>query len=237
MTAMLTEVEVRIRDERLARMRPTALVVEQLIERLRAAVAESDDYDAARLQIDAWIASTVRFLYSRGEMAPSTLDYLAAWDAGTSPPHEARLADDYVAWLLNNDLGARVRREVPAGGGRIDVFVEFDVDVFMAEVKRELSDPSNEALEDYALQEALYLKATLAIGMLLVLDLTPGETPIDIRDQAWVKRLPVQAGRNGSDRFVCIFRIKGNRQTPSEAGRNHVADARRRRSRARKHKQ
>lgn len=198
-----------------------------MIASVLAVVAESPDYARVRDAIDAWIAWTVRFLFIRSERAQPDGHYLRDWPQGQHPPHESRLADDYVEFLIAGDFPAHVYREVPLGGGRVDVFIEPAADIFIAEVKRELTDASNAALEAYALQEALYLRATVAIGMVMVLDLTPDDRPVDIRDEVWVTRVPARSGRSDRDRLVCIVRVRGNRRSPSDIGRDHVAASRR----------
>ena len=134
---------------------------------------------------------------------------------------------------MGTGFPGKVYREVPVGGGRVDVFIEPGADVLCVEVKRELSDASNQVLEAYALQEALYLRATVAIGMVMVLDLTEDDRPIDIRHEVWITRLPVRGGGDGCDRIICMVRVKGNRRSPSSVGRAHLSSVRRSRRRAR----
>ncbi len=100
------------------------------------------------------------------------------------------------------------------GGGRPDIIFAFNEFRFVIELKRELVDATKQSLGKYLRQPAAYQAADIAVGMLIVLDLSSGPLAAHIRDNVWVDRLE-SAEPEGTDRGFLVVRVPGNRKSPS----------------------
>lgn len=104
------------------------------------------------------------------------------------------------------------------GAGRIDLMLVFNGFRFVIELKREKGDATREGLGVYLNQEAAYQTTDIALGMLVVLDLTAGPLPDHMRDNVWVDVVPSSAP-GGTERYVIVVRVPGNRVSPSRLSR------------------
>jgi len=212
-------VEGAVYKAAVARARIRDPVIARLLGELTIGLQPCPDYAGeARHAFDALVDETVMFLATRHDLQRSgRVDYLKPADP---PPREARLQDDYADWLRRGPLAGQVDVEVPnVATRRADVKIGFGTTRFFVEVKRELRDGSNQALErSYLTQAADYSGTSATLGILLVLDLTPH--PIGVRhlsECAWVTRhRPV-----GStvDRYIVVAVTIGNRGKPSSYSR------------------
>lgn len=168
-------------------------------------------------QFYRWLGLSLQFLQSRQNFtkgnAPKRCSYLFPWQ-GDDAPNEFALQSDYRDFLEGSSLASATKIEVTdVGGGRADVFVDFGVYRFIAELKRELHDASRENLRKYLGQLTAYQSTDARIGLLLVLDLTkkPKGAP-HITENAWVEKFqPVE----NDDRWAVVLRVPGNRPPPS----------------------
>ncbi|WP_419929660.1 hypothetical protein [Candidatus Poriferisocius sp.] len=185
-------------------------VVGKAIERLR----ECPDFTAPkREQITPIITSAIRFLArcldeQEGGSSGRTA-YLFDPDAD-----EDDLRTDLVDWFKGNGLYGMYREPQNIGGGRPDITFAFNEFRFVIELKRELVDATEPSLGRYLRQPAAYLAADIAVGMLIVLDLSSGPLAAHIRDNVWVDRLE-SPEPEGTDRCFLVIRVPGNRKSPS----------------------
>lgn len=104
------------------------------------------------------------------------------------------------------------------GAGRIDLLLTFDAFRFVIELKREEDDATHNGLSAYLRQEAAYQATDIALGMLVVLDLTAGPLPDHMRDNVWVDVVS-SSNPGGTDRHIIVVRVPGNRTAPSRLSR------------------
>jgi hypothetical protein len=194
-------------------------VIARLLERLTMQLRPCRDYaGAVRHAFDAVVEETVMFLATRHDLQRSAdVDYLKP---ASPPPREVRLQDDFADWLRRGQLAGRVDVEVPnVATGRADIKLGFGTTKFFVEVKRELRDGSNHALErSYLAQAADYSGTSASLGILLVLDLTPHPTGVrHLSECAWVTRC--RPANSAVDRYVVVAVVIGNRGAPSSYSR------------------
>ena len=191
-------------------------VVGQIAESAIRELTECPDFSgAAREQIEPVIISTIRFLARCQDMqaggAGSRTAYLFKADA-----KEDDLKSDLIDWYKGNQTfgGAIIVEPQNIGGGRADIVLACNSFRFVIELKRELSDATKESIKKYLPQPAVYQATDIAVGMLVVLDLASAEPPAHLRDNVWVECIP-SAESDGTERFVLVVRIPGNRKPPS----------------------
>ncbi|MBB4752190.1 hypothetical protein [Actinoplanes lobatus] len=195
-------------------------VIAGILERVTARLQPCADYiGSVRQSFDAVVADAVAFMATRQDLQRSAaVDYLFP---ALTPPREARLQDDFADWLRRGPLAGHVDVEVPnVATGRADIKVGFGATRFFIEVKRELRNNSPAAMErSYLAQAADYSGTSAALGMLLVLDLTPHPAGAPhLSECVWVAvhRPPGAA----VDRYLLVGRIIGNRPRPSAYSRS-----------------
>lgn len=167
-----------------------------------------------REQFEWLIDTVIHFLHSRMNVekrsAAGRFAYL--FDPNTL---EKELASDLKSWLEGNYPGTVLAEVHEIGGGRTDLIVQCQDFRLVIELKREQDDSSRKSLARYLPQAAAYQSTDVALGMLVVLDLTSQPTaPANVRDNTWVE--VVEASHPGErDRFVVTVRVPGNRKSPS----------------------
>jgi hypothetical protein len=206
--------EHRLQDDEAVERSKQAPVVSELIERTIGELTECPDFaGAARQGIQPVVVAIIRFLASRqdaqGGGPLSRTGYLFRADA-----LEKALGFDLIEWLQGNGLYGFTVEAQEIGGGRTDLTFTFDSFRFVVELKREKADTSMAGLKKYLRQAVTYQVTDVPIGMLIVLDLT-GALPQHIRDNVWVDRFP-SADPDGTERFVVVVRVPGNRKVPSK---------------------
>jgi hypothetical protein len=190
-------------------------VMARMLQQLTTDLLGCPDYTGeVRQAFDSVLEATVTFLATRHDLQRSAdIDYLTLT---RPPPREARLQDDYANWLRQGPLAGRIGVEIPnVATGRADVQISFGTTKFYVEVKREQSDASKRALErSYLTQAADYSGTSAALGLMLVLDLTPHPSGVrHLSDCAWVTRY--RPTNSDVDRYVVVAVVIGNRGTPS----------------------
>ncbi|WP_157692563.1 hypothetical protein [Granulibacter bethesdensis] len=104
-------------------------------------------------------------------------------------------------------------RDIAAG--RADIAVVRPGWRMVVEIKRELEDASRDGIRKYLGQAATYELTGPRIGFLVVLDLVSQRGwPLTLADNCWVER--IQAAGDSAARMVCVWRIPGARQPPSQ---------------------
>ncbi len=195
--------------------------VDLLVRQLKSGLAGCPDYvGRVRQCFDLLIWELVTFLAARHDMQlTGDLAYLKPFTTGKAP-HEAKLQMDYFDWLQRGQLVGRVQFEVSnVATGRVDLQAGFGTIRFYIEIKRELDNAANDALEEsYVTQAADYTGTNAALGQLVVLDLTDhGDGVRHLRETAWV----ATHRPTGStvDRYVTVGVVIGNRGTPASYSR------------------
>lgn len=206
--------QVLLDRQSVERARRLRVVDEALRGVVGALVPCADFVGEVRDRFESLVEKVVLFLHSRMNVekggAAGRFAYL--FDAGAL---EVELARDLKSWLEGNYPGSVLAEVREIGGGRTDLIVQFDAFRLVMELKRELDDASRGGLGGYLPQVAAYESTDVALGMLVVLDLTPKPTaPANLRDNVWVD---VVEGPSAGDRprFVVAVRVPGNRESPS----------------------
>ncbi len=190
--------------------------IDGLIHKLTAGLTSCPDYAGmTRQYFDLLLWEAATFLATRHDLQLSGgLAYLKPYAAGTAP-HEEKLQNDYADWLRRGQLAGRIQVEVSnVATGRVDIQVGFGTIRFYVEVKRELDNASDTALEkSYLAQAADYSGTNAALGQLLVLDLTNHPDGVrHLSECAWVTTH--RPARSAVDRYVVVSVVIGNRDTP-----------------------
>jgi len=187
----------------------------ELIDPIIAGLTDCPDYAGhTRIYFGLLLWEMVTFLAARHDLQRTPdLEYLRPYSGAA--PREARLQADFADWLGRGALAGRVDVEVPnIATGRADIKVSFSTTRFYIEVKRELRDASKAALErSYLTQAADYAGTSAALGLLLVLDLTPHPDGVrHLSECAWL----AASRPSGSEvnRYVVVGQVVGNRGTP-----------------------
>lgn len=150
----------------------------------------------------------IRFLHVRQNDEPSHAPYL--FDATAQ---EKELEADLMHWFVAYGLYGLNVQSRNIGGGRIDIVLTFSGFRFVLELKRDDTDTSPAGLRKYLGQASTYQVTDVPLGMLIVLDLT-GQPPSHILDNVWMERVP-PAVTGGTERFLVVVRVPGNRKVPS----------------------
>ena len=143
--------------------------------------------------------------------------------ATARPDRPARQLQRRIPWpqprprrgLKRGQLAGRIQVEVSnVATGRVDIQVGFGTIRFYVEVKRELDNATDRALEkSYLAQAADYSGTNAALGQLLVFALT--NYPDGVRhlsECAWVTTH--RPAGSSVDRYVVVSIVIGNRDTP-----------------------
>ena len=129
---------------------------------------------------------------------------------------EDDLKSDLIDWYKGNQaLYAPHVETQHIGGGRADISFTFDNFRFVIELKRENKNATRESLKKYLPQSVAYQATDIAVGMIVVLDLSSASLSAHLRDNVWVERVPPPEP-GGTDRFALIVRIPGNKKAPSQ---------------------
>lgn len=174
-----------------------------------------------RAAVIALLDRTLTFLHDRYERAgpflPGRPNILRRLSKDDTRPKEEDLQWEFYFWLANSETFAgRVQCEVShIAAGRVDVIVRIGELKLVTEVKRELTDPSGDGLDQYVPQSAAYSGANVPFSQLLVLDLSdhPDGVP-RLRDLAWVREHRARPG--ASPQHVVVAVVVGNRSTPRQ---------------------
>ena len=189
------------------------LVEERVLRQLSA----DDRFSGAVAEdVGSVVALTVRYVARR-------LDYPANFmraDFDEEVVLERHLADDFEQWIASTGLHrGTVTTEVRRiAAGRADVLVAFGTHRVVVELKRELVDPSRQALEaGYADQAASYQATDYPFGIVLVLDLSSRQEAAvaHLDDLVWVSK----AVTPGSDRWLVWCVVPARRVSPSDLSR------------------
>ena len=128
---------------------------------------------------------------------------------------EKDLQSDLIDWYRGNAHGDPYIEPQDIGGGRVEIVFPVNGDRFVVELKREQANASKESLRKYLEQAAAYQATSICIGMLVVLDITSESLPAHLRDNVWVEQV-LSPEPGGTDRFVLVVRVPGNRSSPSQ---------------------
>ncbi|TDC57832.1 hypothetical protein E1281_03360 [Actinomadura sp. KC345] len=165
------------------------------------------------------ITQTIRFLHNRTNRGRAhhspRFAYLFAPEPGDKLPLENTIQEDFQDYLDGNLEDVDIEK-VDRSGGRADLEVTFPGFAIIIECKRTKGKTTHRGLRRYLGQTVAYQASGVALGMLVVLDLTPKTEWIpSIRDNMWVERIRAPTSDQG-DRWAVIVRVPGNRITPHE---------------------
>lgn len=228
LTAGLCDDDLRMLDgvvhsSEIARSRTAHPVLDPLLETLLGQLSDSPEFTGrVRATFGMLLEQTLRFLFSRADLTSTTwgrgeTDYRRPLRKGERRPRESDLQRDYHQWLATGQLGGLVAVEATdLAMGRADVTTTFGSLRYVTEIKRELRDSSRGHIEaQHVPQAAAYGGTNVPFGQLLVLDLTPhphGAPRVD--ESVWLAKHRPPHG--GTDRYVIVGVITGNRPTPHE---------------------
>lgn len=194
-------------------------VITQVIDTTLHALLECEDFTGrVREELQPVITSVIRFLALCLDATEGGERSYTAY-LFDSNAHENQLKEHLIAWFRGasgfTDLAIEAQQ---VGAGRIDVMLTFEHFRFVIELKREQGDATREGLGRYLRQAAAYQVTDIAVGCLVVLDLTAGPLPDHMRDHVWVDTMP-SSRAGGIDRYVVVVRVPGNRTAPSRLAR------------------
>ena len=139
-------------------------------------------------------------------------------NAGGSLPLEKELQQDYLRFFQASKLGTydEVRG---LAAGRADIIHEFGRVRIVTEIKRELDHASfDDLLKNYGEQTAAYQNTNVPLGMLIVLDLTKGQS-VGQHIGTLYRASVGDFLKDGVRRGVLVVKIPGNRIAPATATR------------------
>jgi hypothetical protein len=184
---------------------------------VRAGLAGAAGYEGpTRIFFDRIVDLTIRFVASRLDVEPGFAKggwgYLADPDAV-----EAELQIDYYNFLKAGPLGHVVTMEERnVGGGRADVQFSLGGTRIVAELKRDRAPVQAGGIDTYLDQAGLYQSANVALGLLMILDLSPkpqGQVR-SLSQSIWLASKPGLADGD-VPRAVVTAVVSGNRPSPS----------------------
>jgi hypothetical protein len=132
-------------------------------------------------------------------------------------PLEEALQWEFYAWIaMSAQFAGRVQCEMSSvATGRVDVITRIGSIALSTEVKRELENASESALQKYVQQTATYSGSNVPFSQLLVLDLTDHASGVPpLGDLVWV--IDHTAAPDASPQHVVGAVVPGNRPTPSD---------------------
>jgi hypothetical protein len=182
---------------------------------IRAALAGAADYGGTtRLLLDRIVDTTIAYIDSRQNVQPSgAFAYLAAPNALEESVHL-----DYYHYLSATPLGDIVQIEsAHIGGGRADVLFTYGGTRIVAEIKRDANPTAVGRLDPYLNQAGLYQTSNVALGLLIVLDLSakPQGQLRSLGHSIWVAQKPALTPGD-TPRTIVTALVPGNRPTPSQ---------------------
>lgn len=177
----------------------------------------TDYYGDTRIVFDRILDATIRFVATRHDievgLARDRFGYLT-----NSNALERALQIDYYDYLQSTRLADTVDIEKShIGGGRSDICFSIGGIRIVAEIKRDKAPVATGALDPYLNQTGLYQNANVALGLLLVLDLSPkpqGQVR-HLSKSIWLAWKPSLA-TSDEPRAIVTALIAGNRPTPSQ---------------------
>lgn len=195
-------------------------VISQIIESTVSDLARCPDFSGrVKEQLQPVIVSVIHFLafcLDTQEGGPhSHTSYL--FDPGAL---EGQLQQHLTEWFRGaSGFTNLVIEAQQIAAGRIDLMLTFEGFRFVIELKREQEDATRQAVSVYLRQGAAYQVTDIAVGMLVVLDLTADPLPDHMRDHVWVDNvLPME--KDGTARYIAVVRIPGNRTAPARLSRH-----------------
>lgn len=192
-------------------------IARRLGQDIRSELEGSADYEGqTRIFFDRIVDLTIRFVESRLDVEPGFgsggWSYLARPDA-----LEAELQVDFFNFVKGTMLGGVVDLEIRnTGGGRADIRFSLGATKVVAELKRDKTPVEPGKIDSYLNQTGLYQGANVALGLLLILDISPkphGEVR-SLSQSIWVAAKPALAAGD-MPRAIVTAVVSGNRPSPS----------------------
>jgi hypothetical protein len=192
-------------------------IARRLSADIRASLAGAADYEGlTRIFFDRIVDLTIRFVASRLDVEPGFAR--AGWGYLADPKAvEADLQLDYFNFLKAGPLGHVVSMEERnVGGGRPDVQFSLGGTRIVAELKRDSAPVQAGGIDTFLDQAGLYQSANVALGLLVVLDLSPkpqGQVR-SLSQSVWLASKPALADGD-VPRAIVTAVVGGNRPSPS----------------------
>ena len=183
------------------------------------AVKDHPDYQSAdvRTLFDTTLLWLIRFVDSRLNVtkgdAPE-VEYLFQ-NSGGVRAKEHKLQDDFMTLFRPFAVGAKIE-VTNVGGGRADVFLHFNAEQMVVEVKRENRKCTFDDLtKKYSAQTFQYQSTSARLGFMLVLDQTNrGGQTLHLADA--IRPMQLTPKDESEPRHVIVCLVSGDRLTPSE---------------------
>ena len=184
---------------------------------IRAGLEGSPDYcGPTRIFFDRILDLTIRFVQLRQDIETGRpggrFYYLTQPNA-----LEREIHLDYYEFLKGTSLGAVVDIESShVGGGRTDISFRYGGTRIVAEIKRDKDPAKPGQLDRYLNQAGLYQSSNVALGLLIVLDLSPkpqGQVR-SLGHSIWLAEKPALSAGD-ERRSIVTALIAGNRPSPS----------------------
>lgn len=195
-------------------------VVSQIIEATVGELSRCPDFSGrVKEQLQPVIVSVILFLafcldaQEGGEHSHTS--YL--FDPGAL---EGQLQQHLTEWFRGaSGLTNLVIEAQQIAAGRIDLMLIFEGFRFVIELKREREDATRQGVNAYLSQGAAYQVTDIAVGVLVILDLTADPLPDHMRDLVWVDNV-LPREEDGTARYIAVVRIPGNRTAPTRLSRH-----------------
>lgn len=192
-------------------------VARRVRDDIRRELEGKPDYTGqARMFFDRIVDMTIAFVQSRLDLQTGAAG--GRWKYLADPRAlERELQADYYDFLKGTRFGAVAMIEVPnVGGGRADVLFALGAIRVVAELKRDEVPIEPGSIDSYLNQAGLYQSTNAALGLLLILDLSPkpsGQVR-SLGQSFWVAQKPALAAGD-TPRSIVTAVVAGNRTTPS----------------------
>lgn len=214
----LSRFKIFINNYKIHQSREIPIKIEQIFDDCANILNSNKDYQKKEINFffNIILFLSLRFLKSRMDATRSNFPSLKYLFKQESNPKEDLLQDDYHNFMTGSLCDASISLEKSdVASGRVDVYFSKGNLNISAEIKRDWTDCSFEALrKNYLGQASEYSNTDIKLGFLIVLDLTP--KPNGIRSiESSVKVEIVIKKEDPIERHIVVIVVPGMKETPS----------------------
>lgn len=206
-------------DYRASQTNDVSIHVEAIFENCVQTLITNADYniDIIKHKFNILLFLSIKFLESRMNVTQQDFPYLSYLFEQSTKPKEEKLQNDYYQFMLTSLIdGETTIERSNIASGRVDVYFSFNRFHVSAEIKRDWTDCSFEAIrKNYLGQAAEYSNTDVKLGFLLVLDLTLKPKGVKSIESS-VKVEVIQKQNDPIDRSIVVIIVPGMRKTPSQ---------------------
>lgn len=215
----LSRLEIFIANYKAHQSNEISPKVEEIFEECAKVLGSNKDYQKEEISFffNILLFLSLRFLESRMDATRLNFPNLKYLFKQKFKPKEDLLQDDYHNFIKGNLFDGNISLEKSdVASGRVDVYFTKGNLNLSAEIKRDWTDCSFEALrKNYMGQAAEYSNTGIKLGFLIVLDLTP--KPNGIRSiESNVKVEVVIKKGDPIERHIVVIVVPGMKETPSK---------------------